>query len=203
MQNDHLPFENAIFAKGNLAVFHADSGLQCNLEVRSILFPPGGSLMYRPPSSSASGSNPLLDVESTIRGLTQDFCMAFNTGNYDQAGALFASDGVLMLSHRESAQGPNGIERLLRLCGDAGYQNLRFETTRVDYSGDMAIEMGRYTVSIELGNTMVADAGKFLRAWHRLGAWRIVGDSWNSSLPAAHREIKDREIKLGEDAKVA
>jgi hypothetical protein len=43
--------------------------------------------MYRPPSSSASGSNPLLDVESTIRGLTQDFCMQFNTGNYDQAGA--------------------------------------------------------------------------------------------------------------------
>jgi hypothetical protein len=66
----------------------------------------------------------------------------------------------------------------------------------------MAIEMGRYTVSIELGNTTVADAGKFLRAWHRLGAWRIVGDSWNSSLPT-HREIKDREIKLGEDAKVA
>jgi len=159
--------------------------------------------MYRPPSSGVSGSTPLLDVESTIRGLTQDFCMAFNTGNYDQAGALFASDGVLMLSHRESSQGPKGIERLLRQYGDGGYQNLRFETTRVDYSGDMAIEMGRYTVSIELGNTIVADAGKFLRAWHRLGAWRIVGDSWSSSLPAAHREVKDHEIKLGEDAKVA
>jgi ketosteroid isomerase-like protein len=159
--------------------------------------------MYWPPSSSASGSNPLLDVESTIRGLTQDFCMQFNTGNYDQAGALFASDGVFMLSHRESAQGPKGIERLLRQCGDAGYQNLRFETTRVDYSGDMAIEMGRYTVSIELGNTIVADAGRFLRAWHRLGAWRIVGDSWNSSLPSAHREVKDQAIELGGDAKVA
>jgi ketosteroid isomerase-like protein len=159
--------------------------------------------MYRPPNGGVSGSSPLLDVESTIRGLTQDFRMAFNTGNYDQAGALFASDGVLMLSHRESAQGPKGIERLLRQCGDAGYQNLRFETTRVDYSGDMAIEMGRYTVSIELANTIVADAGKFLRAWRRLGAWRIVGDSWSSSLPAAHREIRDREIKLGEDAKVA
>jgi ketosteroid isomerase-like protein len=172
-------------------------------EVRGILSPPGGSSMYRPPSSGVSGSSPLLDVESTIRGLTQDFCMAFNTGNYDQAGALFASDGVLMLSHRESSQGPKGIERLLRQYGDAGYQNLRFETTRVDYSGDMAIEMGRYTVSIELGNTIVADAGKFLRAWHRLGAWRIVGDSWSSNLPAAHHEIKDQAIKLGEDAKVA
>jgi uncharacterized protein (TIGR02246 family) len=154
--------------------------------------------MYRPPSSSVAGSSPPLDVESTIRGLTQDFCTAFNTGNYDQVAALFASDGVLMVSHREASQGPKGIERVLRQYGDAGYQNLRFETTRVDYSGDMAIEMGRYTVSIEVGNTTIADAGKFLRAWHRLGAWRIVGDCWSSSLPLA-----DQEIKLGEDAKVA
>jgi len=159
--------------------------------------------MYRPPSSSVAGSSPLLDVESIIRGLTQDFCTAFNTGNYDQVAALFASDGVLMVSHRESSQGSKGIERLLRQYGDAGYQNLRFETTRVDYSGDMAVEMGRYTVSMELRNTTVADAGTFLRAWRRLGAWRIVGDSWSSNLPIVEHEVKDREIKLGEDAKVA
>ncbi len=150
--------------------------------------------MYRPPSGSSS----LLDVESIIRGLTQEFCLAFNTGNYDQVAELFASDGVLMLSHRESSQGSKGIERALRQYGDAGYQNLRFETTRVDYSGDMAIEIGRYTVSLELRNTTVADAGKFLRAWRRLGAWRIVGDSWTSSLP-----VVDHEIKIGQDAKVA
>jgi uncharacterized protein (TIGR02246 family) len=151
--------------------------------------------MYRPPNSS--GINSLPDVESTIRGLTQDFCTAFNTGNYDQVAALFASDGVLMLSHREASQGTKGIERVLRQYGDLGYQNLRFETTRVDYSGDMAIEIGRYTVSLDPGHRNVGDAGKFLRAWRRLGVWRIVGDSWSSSLPSG------QEIKLGEDAKVA
>ena len=153
--------------------------------------------MYRPPSSSV-GSNPLLDVESTIRGLTQDFCTAFNTGNYDQAAALFAADGVLMLSHRESSQGSKGIERVLRQYADSGYQNLRFETTRVDHSGDMAIEMGRYTVSTQLGSTTMADAGNFLRAWHRLGAWRIVGDSWSTNFPTV-----DQEVKFGGGTKVA
>src|ERR1700719_4243110 len=98
--------------------------------------------MYRPLSSSGAGSNPLLDVESTIRGLTQDFCTAFNTGNYEQAAALFASDGTLMLSHRESSQGTKRIEHMLRQYGDWGYQNLRFETTRVENSGDMAVEIG-------------------------------------------------------------
>jgi uncharacterized protein (TIGR02246 family) len=152
--------------------------------------------MYRPHNSN--GFNPPLDVESTIRGLTQDFCTAFNTGNYDQVAALFASDGVLMLSHRESSQGTKAIERALRQYGDSGYQNLRFDTTRVDYSGDMAIEMGRYTVSLGAGDRAVGDAGRFLRAWRRLGAWRIVGDSWSSSVPFA-----SHEIKLGESAKVA
>jgi uncharacterized protein (TIGR02246 family) len=159
--------------------------------------------MYRPLSSSVPGSNPLLDVESTIRGLTQDFCMAFNTGNHDQAAALFSSDGVLMLSHCESCQGPKAIERMLRQYGDSGCQKLRFETTRVEYSGDMAIEMGRYTVSIERGNTTATDIGKFLRAWRRLGAWRIIGDSWSSNLPVVDQEAKDQEINFGGDTKVA
>ena len=154
--------------------------------------------MYQPPSSSVAGSSPRLDVESTIRGLTQDFCTAFNTGNYDQAAALFASDGALMLAHRESSQGLKGIERVLRQYGDAGYQNLRFETARVDYSGDMAIEMGRYTVSIEVGNTTIADAGNFLRAWRRLGVWRIIGDCWSTQVP-----IADQAIRPGENSKVA
>jgi uncharacterized protein (TIGR02246 family) len=154
--------------------------------------------MYRPPTGSVAGSNPLPDVESTIRGLTQDFCTAFNTGNYDQVAALFAPDGVLMLSHRESSHGTKGIERMLRQYGDAGYQNLRFETTRVDSSGDMAIEMGRYTVSLALGNATHNDAGKFLRAWRRLGAWRIVGDSWSTSLPMA-----DQDHQFGAGTKVA
>jgi uncharacterized protein (TIGR02246 family) len=154
--------------------------------------------MYRPPSSSVTGSSPRLDVESTIRGFTQDFCTAFNTGNYDQVAALFSSDGVFMPAHCESSQGPKGVERALRAYGESGYQNLRFETTRIDYSGDMAFEIGSYTVSIKQGNTTVIDAGKFLRAWRRLGAWRILADSWSSNLPGA-----EQEIKLGGDAKVA
>jgi uncharacterized protein (TIGR02246 family) len=147
--------------------------------------------MYRSPFGGVPAQS---EVESTIRGLTQDFCTAFNTGNYDQAAALFAPDGVLMLSHREWAQGAKAIERMLGRYTEAGYQNLRFETTRVDQSGDMAIEMGRYTVSIQTGNATIVDAGKFLRAWRRLGVWRIVGDSWSSSLPVVEQGIGGSKV---------
>src|SRR5580704_9279261 len=102
--------------------------------------------MYRPYSGSLADSRPFRDVESQIRDLTQDFAMSFNTGNYDQAASLFAADGVLMPPLSEAAYGQKQVERLLRQLGDAGYSDLRLETTRVDHSGDMAMELGRFTV---------------------------------------------------------
>jgi len=142
--------------------------------------------MYRPYSSSLADSRPFLDVESLIRNLAQDFVTSFNTGNYDQVAALFAQDGVFMAPHHDPAYGPQAVERLLRQFAESGYEDLRFETLRVEASGDMAVEIGRYTVAIrQPDNTIVADRGKYVKAWRRLGAWLIVADCWSSNLPAA------------------
>jgi uncharacterized protein (TIGR02246 family) len=142
--------------------------------------------MYRPYSSPVGGSTSPMDVGSTIRGLSQDFSMNFNTGNYDQVAALFASDGLFMAPHHESTVGPKAIERKLREFGESGYQNLRLETMRVDSSGDMAMEIGRYSVSVVSEHGAAADdRGKYLKIWRRLGAWHIVADCWSSNLPAS------------------
>lgn len=142
--------------------------------------------MYRPYSSSLADSRPFLDVESLIHNLAQDFVTSFNTGNYDQVAALFAQDGVFMAPHHDPAYGPKAVERLLRQFAESGYEDLRFETLRVEASGDMAVEIGRYTVAIrQPDNTIVADRGKYVKAWRRLGAWLIVADCWSSNLPAA------------------
>jgi uncharacterized protein (TIGR02246 family) len=140
--------------------------------------------MYRPYSSSTADPRPFLDVQSLIRNLAQDFVTNFNTGNYDQAAALFAQDGAFMAPHHDPAYGPKAVERLLREFGEAGYEELRLETTRVESSGDMAMEIGRYTVAIRQPNgTIQADRGKYVKAWRRLGAWLIVADCWSSNLP--------------------
>ena len=150
--------------------------------------------MYRPYSSPIGGSGSSMDVLSTIRGLTQDFSMNFNTGNYDQVAGLFASDGLFMAPHHDSVVGPKPIERKLREFGESGYQDLRRETVRVDSSGDMAMEIGRYSVSIvsENGSTK-ADRGKYVTVWRRLGAWRIAADCWSSNLPAASAQSTEEK----------
>lgn len=142
--------------------------------------------MYRPYSSSLADSRPFMDVPSLIRNLTQDFVTSFNTGNYDQVAALFAQDGAFMAPHHDPAYGPKAVERLLQECGEAGYEDLRLETVRVETSGDLAMEIGRYTVGIrQPDGTILADRGKYVKAWRRLGAWLLIADCWSSNLPAA------------------
>jgi len=138
--------------------------------------------MYRP--YSTADSRPFLDVQSVLRNLAQDFVTSFNTGNFDQAAALFAPDGAFMAPHHDPAYGPKAVERLLHQFGDAGYQDLRLETVRVEVSGDLAMEIGRYSVAIrQPDGTIQGDRGKYLKSWRRLGAWLIVADCWSSNMP--------------------
>ncbi len=140
--------------------------------------------MYRAYSSSLADSRPFLNVDSLIRNLEQDFVTSFNTGNYDQVAALFAQDGTFMAPHHDPAYGPKAVERLLRQFAESGYEDLRLETLRVETSGDLAMEIGRYSVGIRKPDgTILADRGKYVKAWRRLGAWLILADCWSSNLP--------------------
>lgn len=142
--------------------------------------------MSRPYSMSVANPRPFLDAQSLIHDLSQDLVTNFNTGNFDKVAGLFAPDGVLMVPHHDPAYGPKGVENLLRQIGELGYEDLRLETVRVDSSGDMAMEIGRYSVGIRRADgTILADRGKYLKVWRRLGAWLIVADCWSSNLPAS------------------
>jgi ketosteroid isomerase-like protein len=136
--------------------------------------------MYRSYSSPLGDSRSFRDVESQLRDLTQDFAMSFNTGNYDQAAGLFAGDGELMAPHYEGAHGQKAVEKLLRQLGDAGYGDLRMETSRVEHSGDMAMEIGRFSVVVRKADgSTVPERGKYVKVWRRLGAWRLMAECWS------------------------
>ena len=141
--------------------------------------------MYRPYTSSLSDARPFRDVQSQIRDLTQDFATAFNTGNYDQAAVLFASDGVLMVPHHEAAYGQKFVERLLRQLGEAEYSGLRLVTTRVEHSGEMAMEIGQFSAAARKADgTITPERGKYVKVWRRLGAWLIIADCWSRTVEA-------------------
>ena len=64
------------------------------------------------------------------------------------------------------------MERLLRQLGEAEYGGLRLETTRVEHSGEMAMEIGQfYAMAPRADGTTAADRGKYVKVWRRLGIW--------------------------------
>ena len=141
--------------------------------------------MYRQFTGTQADFRPLRDVDSQLRDQTQDFATSFNTGNYDHAARLFADDGVLMAPQYEGAYGQKHVERLLRQLGESGYGDLRMETTRVDHSGDMAMELGRFSLVLRgADGAMIPEQGKYVRVWRRLGAWLLMADCWNWTAPA-------------------
>lgn len=141
--------------------------------------------MYRQFTGTQAEFRPLRDVDSQLRDQTQDFATSFNTGNYDLAARLYADDGVLMAPQYEGAYGQKHVERLLRQLGESGYSDLRMETTRVDHSGDMAMELGRFSLVVRRGDgAMIPERGKYVRVWRRLGAWLLMADCWNWTAPA-------------------
>ena len=147
---------------------------------------------YRPYAVPVSSPGSQTDVQSVVRELAQDFSTAFNTGNYDQCAKIFTPDGFFMVPSHEAVQGAKAIERSLQHLADLGYQDLRLETIRVDSSVDMAVEIGRYTVSIQGAKGVTLDRGKYLTAWRRLGAWLKVADCWSSDLASsAEKQLPD------------
>ena len=138
--------------------------------------------MYRSYTNTQAEFRPFRDVETQLREQTQDFTTAFNTGNYDHAARLFSDDGVLMAPQREAAYGQKAVERLLREMGESGYSDMRLETTRVDYSADMAMELGTFSAVIHKADgSRVSERGKYVRVWRRLGAWLIAADCWSGT----------------------
>ena len=139
--------------------------------------------MYRPYGNAVPHAGDK-SVQTTIQEFSQEFCIAFNTGNYDQCAQMFAPDGVLMPPSRDAVQGTKPIERTLQELADLGYSDFRMETARVDVSADLAVEMGEYAASIRLANgATVVDRGKYLTSWQRLGAWRMAATCWSTNLP--------------------
>jgi ketosteroid isomerase-like protein len=60
------------------------------------------------------------------------------------------------------------------------------ETTRVDHSGDMAMEIGQFSYVVRKSDgTLIPERGKYVRVWRRLGAWLMIADCWSRTPMAA------------------
>jgi uncharacterized protein (TIGR02246 family) len=109
----------------------------------------------------------------------------------DLAGvlAIWSEDGVLMPPHRASVHGRRAIEQYFGELFQRRKVQFFFPASRIELSGDMAVERVEYTVlmwSLTNESETVSDAGKGVHVYRRQadGSWKLSMDIWNSDSPS-------------------
>ena len=98
--------------------------------------------------------------------------------------ALYAPDGMVMMSGMPAWKGKAGIEQNAKeMFAAVDVKDFKFTTDDVAVSGDLAVETGTYTMTITpKGGKAIPDTGKYITVWKRQadGTWKIYRDISNS-----------------------
>ena len=123
-----------------------------------------------------------------IDAVNSHFMATFNKGDAPGVGQFYSTDAVLMPPNGEAVRGRSGIAKAWGEFGKMGGTNLKLHTTELVSHGDMAHEMGTYSLDVKPAKgAVVHDHGKFIVIWKRdpKAGWQLYRDIWNSDVPAA------------------
>ncbi len=126
-------------------------------------------------------------VEILITKLGARWADDWNAGRLDQVVELYADEAVYEPPHHVSVHGKHAIHEYLKnpLLKHT-IRNLTYEVTYVKHSGDLAYDVGLYSMTIPASDGHDhQDRGKYLTVWkkEKTGHWKIVADCWSSDLP--------------------
>lgn len=138
------------------------------------------------------GAAPPLAAQSSaaqIAAVNARFLATVNRGDGAGVGQLYATDAVVMPPNSKAISGRAGIADFWSGGVKNGVRNVKFSSTELHANGDIAHEVGAYSVDIKPQNgAMMHDHGKYIVIWKRdpKAGWQLYRDIWNSDLPAAH-----------------
>ena len=122
--------------------------------------------------------------EQRIRNLDNEWVAAVANKDVASIVRFYAEDGAVLPPGAPLAQGHEAIAKVWSgLVGLKGFA-LTFAPTKITIAaaGDMAYEIGTYSLSFESEKGPVRDSGKFVVVWKKVdGAWKAAADIFNSN----------------------
>ena len=129
----------------------------------------------------------LVRTKEAIQQANSAFMAAVRAGNGAQLVRDYYSDDAIVLPpNQDAVSGKTQIEALWTGLLESGAQEIFLITDRVEQSGDLAYEVGRYSMTIKppQGET-ITERGKCVVAWSRQpdAKWKAKADIFNTSMP--------------------
>ncbi|MBW4093598.1 MAG: SgcJ/EcaC family oxidoreductase [Proteobacteria bacterium] len=124
-------------------------------------------------------------ADREIRALIPAWLDAVRRKDSAAIAEFYTPDGRFMVPNAPIAEGHAAVaalwDHLLALPNAA----LRFGPTHIEADGDLAFEIGTYTLGFDRpGAARVEDRGKYVVVWKRRdGTWKAAADILNSDLP--------------------
>ena len=125
-------------------------------------------------------------VQQAIKDTNARFVEAFNRGDMASVAAVYTEDAKLLPPNGQMISGRQGIQEFWNGARQMGVRDPILETVAVEHSGDLAYEIGAYTLKIQPeGGQATTDRGKYVVVWKRQadGSWKWAVDIWNTNSP--------------------
>ena len=126
-------------------------------------------------------------VRTSIEANTQQFIAAFNKGDAAAVANMYTMDARLLPPNGEMVEGRANIETFWQGAISAGLKIVSLEAVHVETQGNLAVEVGRYTLTVPgAGGVTTTDKGKYVVTWKREGrSWKLAADIYNTNMPLA------------------
>jgi ketosteroid isomerase-like protein len=124
------------------------------------------------------------DVRKAIEQVNSRFVESFKSGDAATIASLYTDTAKILPPDATEIAGQEAIQSLWQSWIDDGFKNLTLESTEVGTSGNLAYEVGLFSLQVPAeNNAMVTATGNYVVVWKRDagGNWRLHIDTWNDA----------------------
>lgn len=121
-------------------------------------------------------------TSEAIQSANNNFMAAFIRGDAAGVAACYTADARLLPPGAPPMSGTADITAFWQGAMNLGIKEAKLETKEIEERGDLAVEIGQYTLTIQTESGTVTDVGKYIVTWKNdAGAWKLHFDIWNSN----------------------
>jgi ketosteroid isomerase-like protein len=135
--------------------------------------------------AAAAKGEPMSRSEAAVRRLTQEWVLACNTRQLDELIELYAADALVLRSNLPPIRGAMAVREFFFASLEAGLGEVALDPLRVEVSGDLAHEVGRYSALVPgTAGQRREERGKYLWVFAKQssGDWKLLSECWSSDL---------------------